>query len=167
MTDSRRGQSSGFRLYLALYIRDGLSLGFQGPARYHWAFLAIPGNNSSHPDIATRFHARDYYINPDETHWIYEEIHVSALGTPKLLSKTYIGDVSDEDRFLEAVRDAPVKQDKGWNCVNWIESAMEMIWEDGVLENGKRDGWEELKLKALLEADADVVRREERARALL
>jgi len=84
-----------------------------------------------------------------------------------LLSKTYIGDVSDEDRFLEAVRDAPVKQDKGWNCVNWIESAMEMIWEDGVLENGKRDGWEELKLKALLEADADAVRREERARALL
>ena len=167
MTDPSASQSSRFRLHLGLYIRDGLTPGFRGPDRYHWAFLAIPGKNSSHQEIATRFHARDYYINPDDTHWIYEEIHVSAHKTPKLLSRTYIGDVVDEERLFEIMRDAPVSQERGWNCVNWIESAMESVWEDGVLEGGNRNGWEELKFRALAEADADVVKREEKARALL
>ncbi|KAE9372651.1 hypothetical protein N431DRAFT_439717 [Stipitochalara longipes BDJ] len=169
MTDPEPGQSSGFRLYLALYIRDGVTAGSQGPDRYHWAFLAIPGSDNSHPEIATRFHARDYYINPDETHWIYEEIHVSAHGTPKLLSQTYIGDVADDERLFEILRDAPIKQENGWNCVSWIKSAMDSIWEeDGLLEGVGDNGWEALKSRALIEADSEAVRREEkRLRALL
>jgi len=167
MIDPSASQSSGFRLFLALYIRDGLTPGFDGPDRYHWAFLLIPGNKNRNPEIATRFHARDYYINPDETYWIYEEIHVSAHKTPKLLSRTFIGDVRDEEGLLEIMRDAPVSQEKGWNCVHWIESAIGGVWEDGVLEGGDRNGWEELKFRALREADAEVVKREEKARALL
>lgn len=164
MTDS---QSSGLRLYLAIYIRDGVTPEFQGPDRHHWAFLTVPNNNDNSHAIATRFHARDYYTSPDETHWIYEEIHVSARGTPKLLSQTYIADVVDEERLVEIMRDAPVKQEKGWNCVSWVNGTMKSLGEDGVLEGGKPNGWEELKFKGLAEADAEVVRKGQRTRALL
>jgi hypothetical protein len=162
MTDS---QSSKIRLYLALYLRDGVEPGSQSPDRYHWALLAVPANDNSLQPIAIRFHARDYYNSPDQTHWIYEEIHVSARGTPKLLTQTYIGDVIEQERLLEILRDAPVKQEKGWNCVSWVRRAMEMIWAEGILEGGRQDRWEALKLEALKGADADIVRRE--ARALL
>jgi hypothetical protein len=160
MTDS---QSSKVQFYLALYIRDGVAPGSQASDRYHWALLAIPSNDNSLQLIATRFHARDYYSGPNQTHWIYEEIHVSARGTPKLLSQTYIGDIVEKERLFEIMRDAPVKQEKGWNCVKWVKSAMEMVWAEDVLEGGRHDGWEALKWEALRGADADVVRRESRA----
>jgi hypothetical protein len=35
------------------------------------------------------------------------------------------------------MRDAPVKQEKGWNCVNRVRSAMEMVWAEDVLEGGR------------------------------
>jgi hypothetical protein len=164
MTDS---QSSKVRLYLALYIRDGVTVRSQALDHYHWALLAISSKDKSLQPIATRFHARDYYINPSQTHWIYEEIHVSSRGTPKLLSQTYIGDVVETERLFEILRDAPVKQEMGWNCVSWVRGAMEMVWADEVLEGGKRDAWEGLEWKALIEADAEVVRRERRVRAVL
>jgi hypothetical protein len=160
MTDSL---DSKLRLYLALYIRDGVTTHSQAEDRYHWALLAIPETNIQ----ATRFHARDYFINPNQTHWIYEEVHVSALGTPKLLAQTYIRDVVNDEGLLEILRDVPIRQEKGWNCVDWIESALKMVWDEEVVERGKYSGIEMLKSEALRAADGEVARREETVRALL
>ena len=160
MTDSR---FSNLRLYLALYIRDGVPLHTETADRYHWALLAIPShktNTSTNTQLqATRFHARDYFTESNQTHWIYEEVHVSSLGTPKLLAQTFIGDIVDEEGLLEVLRDVEIRQLKGWNCVDWVESAVEGIWEEGVVERGKYNGIEMLKETALREADVEAARR--------
>ncbi|KAE9376198.1 hypothetical protein N431DRAFT_437522 [Stipitochalara longipes BDJ] len=164
MTDSHPSRVS---LYVALYIRDGVKLPSQALDRYHWALLAIPSNESHLDAIATRFHARDYYIEENQTHWIYEEIRVPAHGTSKLLSQTYLGDVVEEERLVEILRDARVGQEKGWNCVDWVRGAVDGVWEEEVLEDGRGVGWEALQGRSLMGADEEVVRREKSVRMLL
>jgi hypothetical protein len=156
-------QISRARLYLALYVRDGVPPHSQRDDRYHWALLEVRRNSSQ----ATRFHARDYFNNPTQTHWIYEEINVSARGTPKLLAQMYIGDVVDDQRLCEILRDAPVLQESGWNCLDWVSGAMEMVWEDAILEGGTINEWEMLRTAVLRAADTEVERREGIVRALL
>lgn len=160
MTDS---QKSNDRLFLALYVRDGVSAHSQAEDRFHWALLAVPSNNSQ----ATRFHARDHFISHNQTHWLYEEIHVSARGTPKLLAQTYIGDIADNERLFEILRDAPVAQETGWNCISWVTGAMEAVWESEALESGRLDRLEFLKREALRAADAEYARREDMVKARL
>lgn len=156
------------RLYLALYIRDGINPTYTGIDRHHWALLTLPNDTQAK---ATRFHARDFYTSPEETHWIYEELHVSAAGTPKLLSQIFIGDIVDEERFVEIVRDVRVRQEEGWNCVAWVEEAVRGVRGQDVLGDGDGDEneevWEVVKARALESADWETVKRRERVRALL
>jgi hypothetical protein len=148
------------RLYLALYSRDGLSpSALQRDDRHHWALLAIPA--SSHK--ATRFHARDFFSSPDETHWLYEEIHVDARGTPKLLTKTLIGDINDWDGFFEILRDVPLDQEMiGWNCLTWIRDALRALGQDAAVVSGRSGvgSWSRLRRVALAAADAEKERRD-------
>lgn len=148
------------RLYLALYIRDGVVPSLAAKEdRHHWALLAIPSQSNR----ATRFHARDFFSSPDQTHWLYEEIHVDANGTPKLLAQKFIGDIVDMDRLFEILRDVPLEQDTpGWNCVSWIRTALDAMAEDTeVLSNGSEVlSWTELRDLALVAADAEVARRD-------
>ena len=156
-------QNAKDQLCLALYVRDGVNAHSQDEDRYHWALLAVPSQSNR----ALRFHARDYFTDSDQTHWIYEEIHVSARGTPKLLSQTYIGYISDNERLFGILREAPIMQEKGWNCESWIDEAMAMVWEDGVLEAGRLKDLKSLKRDALVAADAEILRREIKSKARL
>ena len=164
MVDSRPPRS---RLYLALYSRDGLVPTFPPKEdRYHWALLAIPDNNGQ----ATRFHARDFFTSLDETHWLYEEIHVDPKGTPKLLAKTLIGDINDWDRLLEILRDVPIDQvTPCWNCVLWIRDALRAVGEDRGVVSGRSGvgSWSALRKLALGAADIEQSRREATVKALL
>ena len=164
MVDSNFSRS---RLYLALYSRDGLVPAFPPKEdRYHWALLAVPDINNQ----ATRFHARDFFTSLDETHWLYEEVHVDPKGTPKLLAKTLIGDINDWDRFLEIVRDVPIDQvTPGWNCVFWIRDALRAVGEDGRVVIGRSGvgSWSALRKLALGAADVEQSRREATVKALL
>ena len=155
------------RLYVALYIRDGLPPGLHPKDdRYHWALLAISSNSNQ----ATRFHARDFFSSPEQTRWFYEEIHVDARGTPKLLAKTLLGDIHGMERLFEALRDVPlVQQTAGWNCISWIRGALDAIEEDGEVLSGDsyiRD-WVELKMLVLDAADAEKARRDSLVKVLL
>jgi hypothetical protein len=70
--------------------------------------------------------------------WYYEELHVLAKGTTKLLATTSVGQIADMDHLLEIVRDIPVRQDDvDWNCVTWVKGALEELALDGTaLEQG-------------------------------
>ncbi|KAF2433484.1 hypothetical protein EJ08DRAFT_559160, partial [Tothia fuscella] len=120
-------------LYLALYVRDGvLPSNSLRDDRYHWALLSMPIATDRRPDKASRFHARNFFSSPDQTNWVFEEIYVDASGTPKLLSKTYIGDILDNERFLETLMDVPMIQDAPeWSCVEWIKKALDDITREG------------------------------------
>ena len=153
------------KLFLALYIRDHyIPSIIENEDRYHWALLAIPALIASSADMtkATRFHIRDYYSGPDQTHWIYEEIPVNAAGTPKLLAQIPIGDIRDMETLIELVRNLPiVQQVEGWNCVAWIESALKALEEDGEAVSATSDdlSWLRLRNVALRAADAETFRR--------
>lgn len=164
MVDSQTPQN---RLYVALYVRDGVVPRMAAKEdRYHWALLAISSESSQ----ATRLHARDFFSSPEETHWLYEEMHVDAKGTPLLLTQTLIGDVIDTDRLFEVLRDVPLQQDTpGWNCVSWIRAALDaMAEEPEVLSNGEGSLlWPELRDLALNAADAVAAMRDVAVKALL
>jgi len=100
---------------------------------------------------------------------MYEEIHVRAAGSPKLLSQTYLGDVADPDRLFDILRDVPVEQWDGWNCVAWVETALKMISgeDEDMLEVGPLAGMRQLKREALEAADAEVARKEALTKAML
>jgi hypothetical protein len=153
-------QSQKDVLYLALYFRDGiLPSSALKDDRYHWALLAIPSHDKNLRKHALRFHARDYYSSPDQTHWIYEEIHVDARGTPKLLAQIRIGDILDTDRLLEILRDVPIVQDlAGWNCIEWIKDALDSLEMDAEAVRGGLD-WVKLRKLGLSAADAKMAGR--------
>lgn len=159
--------SSTGRLYLALYSRDGLVPSFPPKEdRYHWALLAIAANGNQ----ATRFHARDFFSSPDQTHWLYEEIHVDARGTPKLLAKALIGDINDWDGLFEILRDVPIDQETtGWNCLSWIRDALRAVGEGERVVSGRSGvhSWSALRRLALAAADAEKIRRDRVVKALL
>ncbi|KAF2674912.1 hypothetical protein BT63DRAFT_420173 [Microthyrium microscopicum] len=166
MTDPSLQQE---KLYIALYTRDFYETEeAEDDGRYHWALLAVPPQPLpilNEPTIikkATRFHARDYHSGPSETHWLYEEIRVNPTGTQKLLAQIPIGDILDNERFLELIRDLPIEQGvEGWNCVTWIKSALSAIDEDGEVVSGGMDehAWMMLRVMALRAADTEVERK--------
>lgn len=73
----------------------------------------------------------------------------------------------DDERLFEILRDAPIKQEKEWNCVDWVVQAIEMACGDRVLEGVRLNLLGLLMMEALRAADAEVVRREGVVRALL
>jgi hypothetical protein len=98
--------------------------------RYHWAFLVLPSKITD-TSRAFRLHARNYFSGPDSVTWFFEQLHVDAKGTSKLLTTTPIGKVVDMDRLLEILRDIPIPQNEpDWNCVNWMREALDEISHD-------------------------------------
>ena len=151
------------RLYLALYYRDGFPTDSQSEDRFHWALLNIPGAGHQ----ATRFHARDHFVGAEQTHWLYEEIHVPIERTQKLLSRTYLGDVDNNERLLEIVRDVLIEQRDGWNCRSWVETAVALVWHEGLVDGGTTKELNGLKDEALTAADTELAKKENTVKAML
>lgn len=154
-------------LYLALYSRDGYVPTFPPKEdRHHWALLVIPHNSIQ----ATRVHARDFFSGPDQTHWLYEEIHVDARSTSKLLAKTLIGDIDNLDGLFEIMRDVPIDQEtRKWNCISWIRDALRAVGEDGEVVTGRSGAhsWSAFRKLALAAADVEKTRRDNVVKSLL
>lgn len=80
---------------------------------------------------ALRVHARNYFSGSDSVSWYFEELHVPAKGTQKLLATIPVGEVVDMDHLLEILRDIPIHQDDAdWNCVAWIHEALDDLSHD-------------------------------------
>jgi hypothetical protein len=76
-------------------------------------------------------HARNYFSGPESVTWYFEEVHVLAKGTSKLLTSIPIGEIVDMDNLLEILRDIPIRQeDVEWNCVTWIRQALDDLSHD-------------------------------------
>jgi hypothetical protein len=88
--------------------------------------------------------------------WYYEEAHVAAKGTSKLLATIPVGEVVDMDKMLEILRDIPIQQgDVEWNCVSWMKMAVDELSHDGtaleIHDLGK--DWQSLRDSAIWAAD--------------
>jgi hypothetical protein len=92
--------------------------------------LVIP-NQISDTSRALRLHARNYFSGPESVTWYFEEVHVPVKATPKLLATIPVGQVIDVERLLEILRDIPIRQnDLDWNCVSWIQEALDELSHD-------------------------------------
>lgn len=86
---------------------------------------------------------RNYFSEGESVPWYYEELHVLAKGTSKLLATEPVGKVVDMDHFLEIVRDIPVQQGQAdWNCVTWVQEVLHEVSQDATALEMKTSGYD-------------------------
>lgn len=70
--------------------------------------------------------------------------------TSMLLVRVMIAKVEKKDRFISIVRNTPIRQGvAGWNCVGWVQEALQGLKADGkVLGTGVTE-WTKVKNTAM------------------
>ncbi|KAF5597246.1 hypothetical protein FPCIR_3673 [Fusarium pseudocircinatum] len=144
-----------YRLYIALYARDGKCTKTKHEDRYHWAFMVGPKKETKN-SWGKRFHVKRVLRsigNPPsiESFWSFEEVDVSIGLESMILTRVLIGKVKDLDRLRLALQRTPFHPElKCWNWVDWIEEAhREVIHDAGALGTCVAD-WEAIRDTAML-----------------
>ncbi|KAF1840070.1 uncharacterized protein K460DRAFT_380982 [Cucurbitaria berberidis CBS 394.84] len=107
------------RLYVALYARGGAPSMPGKEDTYHWALLVGPKDEVG-DGIGMRYHAKERIIGPNASAWVFEERKTTLSATSMLLV------------LISIVRNTPVRQGvAGWNCVGWVQEAMQNLEADG------------------------------------
>lgn len=78
-----------------------------------------------------RYHAQEQLIGGSWT-WIFEEKESSLLATNMQLVRVMIAKVEKRDRLISILRNVPIREGTaGWNCVGWVQEALQMLVADG------------------------------------
>ncbi|KAK0303821.1 hypothetical protein LTR54_006375 [Friedmanniomyces endolithicus] len=117
------------RIYVALYTRGGkpkmkgledkqvaktrLSIGLQGKT--------IPSK-----ETLVEVAGRPEYV------WQFEEQATSYAAAAMMLTRVSVGKVANIKRLDSVLRSTPIRAEQpGWNCVAWVQEALEGLKEDG------------------------------------
>ncbi|EQK97991.1 hypothetical protein OCS_06296 [Ophiocordyceps sinensis CO18] len=125
--------SSKDRLYVALYARGGASMMPGGEDRYHWALILGPKFEDDEAR-GKRFHAKEslsFEQGQRRTVWAFEEREIGMAPTAMILVRILVAKVKNRDRLISVVRGVPIRGGQpGWNCVEWVREALQMIQMD-------------------------------------
>lgn len=81
-----------------------------------------------------RYHAKERIRAGGISEFYFEERKCSLLPTSMLLVRIMIGKIVDGQRLVAILRKIPVRRDQAeWNCVSWVQEALETIMADGKL----------------------------------
>ncbi|KAI1418843.1 hypothetical protein F5Y12DRAFT_401581 [Xylaria sp. FL1777] len=142
-------------LYIALYARGGAANMPGLEDTYHWALIVGPKNEkeaaaeeaAGGPPRGTRSHAREEVTVsgvPPVVHtvWTYEEKAITLYPTSMLLVRVLIAKVLDKNRVHTILRRIPIRSDTvGWNCVGWVQEAVEALIRDGKALGTSAKSW--------------------------
>jgi hypothetical protein len=89
--------------------------------------------------------------------WRYEKKPINTGNTLFLLARLYIGKVASMPRFEEILDSVPVRGNssqpgyvEGWNCIAWVEEALQMLEKDGeAMSKGSVLDWEKVRQLAM------------------
>jgi hypothetical protein len=112
------------------HSRDLLLTSCSYAIRYHWAILVGPKLEED-GSRGMRYHAKER-MTQGGSQWQYEERDIPIAPTGMLLVRVMIGKVADQTRLVTQLRNTPVRQGQpGWNCVSWVQEALERLRADG------------------------------------
>ncbi|KAI1132423.1 hypothetical protein F5Y10DRAFT_231126 [Nemania abortiva] len=139
-------------LCIALYARgrESKELG-NIEDKYHWALIAAPKSNPDDQSRSVRFHAKQTpSAQAPQLVWRYEEQRLDIGPRNILLTRIVIGNVLDMGRLRSILAAIPVRPDvPNWNCVGWVQEAVEAVLRDSEALNTSVQSWEAVKDKAL------------------
>ncbi|ORY68352.1 uncharacterized protein BCR38DRAFT_481834 [Pseudomassariella vexata] len=122
------------RLYVALYARGGKSVMPGGEDKYHWALLVGPKSENDGSG-GKRYHAKEKMVSVQgevQSQWAYEEREISMAATSMILVRVVIGKIKDRLRLVSILESIQIRASQpGWNCVGWIQEALEILAKDG------------------------------------
>ena len=124
----RRGKR---RLYVALCARRGRKPGGSDTAPYHWALLVAPKIEQDKSRVLL-YHAKERLDTSGSLIWIYEGVETSLLPASMILVCIMVAKILEPDSVeptLAAVR--LVQKDPSWNCLTWVENALEALERSG------------------------------------
>ena len=132
------------RLYVALYARGrgpnlerkyvctrDMSTHTANGHRFHWALIVGPKKEDDN-GRGTQYHAVDRLSGPEKSQWRFEEKDIPLYADNMLLIRVAIAKVEKPDQLRDILRSVPLRPDTaGWNCVAWVQEALETLVADG------------------------------------
>ncbi|KAA8618942.1 hypothetical protein A1F94_005562 [Pyrenophora tritici-repentis] len=121
---------------------------------YHWALVVGPKNQKEEKQgdqgKGTRYHAKHGITAEGQMEWLFEEKKTSMLPTSALLVRVLIAKVENKDRLQSILRNTPFKQGVvGWNCVAWVQEALQSLEADGKALGTGVTEWTKVKTSAM------------------
>lgn len=164
------------RLYVALYARGGKAnmpgledtyvrmrrQPFPTDSRiliknsYHWALIVGPKVEKD-TSQGFRFHAKEslsFENGIQNSVWSFEERSTSMTQTSMVLVRVLFGKIENTERLKAILRSVPMRGDRlGWNCIGWIEEALEVLQRDGQVLGTSITSWTPIRDAAMQYVD--------------
>ncbi|KAH8163620.1 hypothetical protein CIB48_g4622 [Xylaria polymorpha] len=132
------------RLYICLFARGGTPKMPGLEDTYHWALMVGP-KIETEGKRGTRHHAKET-ITANGVQWIYEKKDVSLAPTSMQLVRVMVGKVEDKHRLESVLRRVPIRAGTlGWNCVGWVQEALQELERDGKALGTSVTAWQSVR----------------------
>lgn len=116
---------------------------------YHWALIIGPKLEKDKRGAmgeGKRYHARTRIHG-----WMLAEEEISLQPTNALLVRVLIGKIERKERVVDIIRKIPINKPEkpGWNCVIWIQEALEALKADGKALGTSSVEWTTIRDRAM------------------
>ena len=93
-----------------------------------------------------RFHAKESITKEGVSAWVFEEKESSLM----VLVRVMIAKVNNRDRLISILRNVPIRPHVlGWNCVEWVKEALELLEKDGKALGNSVTEWRTVRNAAM------------------
>lgn len=97
----------------------------------------------------TRHHAKET-ITANGSQWIYEKVTVSLAPNSMQLVRVMVGKVQNQHRLESVLSRVPIRSETpGWNCVGWLQEALQELESDGKALGTSRTEWQSVRDTAM------------------
>ncbi|KAE8152095.1 hypothetical protein BDV25DRAFT_151723 [Aspergillus avenaceus] len=136
------------RLNVALYARGGRPKMPGKEDTYHWGLIVGPKNDDQNKD-GVCYHAKESFVE-GRSEWVFQEIECSRQVASMLLVRVLVGKVKDRSQLSETMRAVSIRSgEEGWNCVSWVEEALEKVTAHGKILSSNVAEWETIRNEAM------------------
>lgn len=116
---------------------------------YHWALIVGPKTENLN-SRGKRFHVKNADFNLAPLQWKFEEVGIPLIATAMLIVRVLVGKVENMERLQDTLRLVPVLQnDPAWNCVVWVQSALEALQIDAKAMGASQLEWKTIRNEAM------------------
>lgn len=94
-------------------------------------------------------HAREY-PSPTGSTWVYEHRDITMNPTAMILVRVVVGKITDMNQLVTILESVPVRGNVlGWNCVEWVKEALQLLGEDKTALGTKVTDWNTVRDAAM------------------
>lgn len=109
-----------------------------------------PKDESKSTERGTKYHAKNFPLSPAQSVWEFEARNIALGAIEMLLVRVVVGKIKDKKRAEDAMRSVPILQgDAEWNCVAWVQKALEAVQADGKAVGTSQLDWRVVRNAAM------------------